>query len=75
LKHAAKIIRFKKSWCDNFCGCVFEKLFSFCHATERSEATATCKEMPAIPVNKVVDIKTILERKEGQGGRKPQGVA
>jgi hypothetical protein len=29
-----------------------------CHATEKSEAIAMCKEMRAIPVNKVVDKKS-----------------
>jgi hypothetical protein len=27
-----------------------------------------CKEMPVIPVNKVVDPKIIIEKLEGQGG-------
>jgi hypothetical protein len=27
-----------------------------------------CKEMPVIPVNKVVDKKRIIRKKEGQGG-------
>jgi hypothetical protein len=30
------------------------------HTTEKSEAEATCKKMPVIPVNKVVDEKTII---------------
>jgi hypothetical protein len=34
-----------------------------------------CKEMPVIPVNKVVDRKELLEKMEGQGGGKAQGVA
>jgi hypothetical protein len=32
-------------------------------ATEKSEAFATCKEMPVIPVNRVVDKKIIMGRK------------
>jgi hypothetical protein len=28
-----------------------------CHATEKSQAIVTCKEMQVIPVNKVVDMK------------------
>jgi hypothetical protein len=39
-----------------------------------SEAISQCKEMPVIPVNKVVDKKRII-RKGGQGGAKAQGVA
>jgi hypothetical protein len=34
-----------------------------------------CKEMPVIPVNKVVDPKRIIEKMEGQGGGEAQGVA
>jgi hypothetical protein len=36
-----------------------------CHATEKSEAIAhcMCKEMPVIPVNKVVDRKRIIGKK------------
>jgi hypothetical protein len=33
-----------------------------------------CKEMPVIPVNKVVDPKRII-REKGQGGGEAQGVA
>jgi hypothetical protein len=38
-------------------------LCRFCHATEKSEAIATCKEMPVILVIRVVDKKTILTLK------------
>jgi hypothetical protein len=34
------------------------------HSTEKSEAIAPCKEMPVIPVNKLVDKKRII----GKGG-------
>jgi hypothetical protein len=34
-----------------------------------------CKELPVIPVNKVVDPKSIIGKKEGQGGGEAQGVA
>jgi hypothetical protein len=34
-----------------------------------------CKEMPVIPVNKVVDPKRIIRKKEGQRGGEAQGVA
>jgi hypothetical protein len=33
------------------------------------------KEMPVIPVNRVVDMKRIMEKREGQGGGEAQGVA
>jgi hypothetical protein len=33
-----------------------------------------CKEMPVIPVNKVVDPKRIIKKLEGQGGGEAQGV-
>jgi hypothetical protein len=45
-----------------------------CHATEKSEAIA-CARMPVIPVNKVVDLKRIIQkngglrRKRGTRGR------
>jgi hypothetical protein len=39
-----------------------------CHATEKSEAFAMCKEMPVIPTNKVVDKKRIIG-KSGTRGR------
>jgi hypothetical protein len=37
----------------------------FCHATEKSigKAIAPCKEMPVIPVNKVVDEKRIIGKR------------
>jgi hypothetical protein len=34
-----------------------------------------CKEMPVIPVNKVVDLKIIIRKMEGQGSGEAQGVA
>jgi hypothetical protein len=34
-----------------------------------------CKELPVILVNKVVDPKRIIGKKEGQGGGEAQGVA
>jgi hypothetical protein len=34
-----------------------------------------CKEMPAIPVNRVVDTKRIIRKREGHGGRQAQGVS
>jgi hypothetical protein len=34
-----------------------------------------CKELPVIPVNKVGDPKTIIEKMEGPGGGEAQGVA
>jgi hypothetical protein len=34
-----------------------------------------CKELPDIPVNKVVDPKRIIGKIEGQGGGEAQGVA
>jgi hypothetical protein len=34
-----------------------------------------CKEMPVILVNKVVDPKRIIGKKEGRGGGEAQGVA
>jgi hypothetical protein len=35
-----------------------------------------CKEMPVIPVNRVVDSKRAIEKMEGQGGGgEAQGVA
>jgi hypothetical protein len=34
-----------------------------------------CKELPVIPVNKVVDPKRIMGKMEGQGGGEAQGVA
>jgi hypothetical protein len=40
-----------------------------CHATEKSEAIATCKEMTVIPVNEVVD-KTRIIGKRGLRRRK-----
>jgi hypothetical protein len=36
-----------------------------CHAAEKSEAIATCKEMPVMPFNKEVDKKKNV--KGGQG--------
>jgi hypothetical protein len=33
-----------------------------------------CKEMPVIPVNKVVDPKRIIRKMESQGGEETQGV-
>jgi hypothetical protein len=33
-----------------------------------------CKEMPVIPVNKVVDLKRIIGKKEGRGGGEAQWV-
>jgi hypothetical protein len=33
-----------------------------------------CKEMPVIPVNKVLDPKRIIEKMEGRGGGEAQGV-
>jgi hypothetical protein len=35
-----------------------------CHETEKLEATGRCKEMPVIPVNKVVDEKRIMAEEE-----------
>jgi hypothetical protein len=34
-----------------------------------------CKELPGIPINKVVDPKRIIRKMEGQGGEEAQGVA
>jgi hypothetical protein len=34
-----------------------------------------CKEMPVIPVNRVVDTKRIIGKMEGREGGKAQGVA
>jgi hypothetical protein len=34
-----------------------------------------CKEMPVIPVNKMVDPKRIIGKMEGRGGGEAQGVA
>jgi hypothetical protein len=34
-----------------------------------------CKEMPVIPVNRVVDKKRIIGKMEGQGGGDAKGVA
>jgi hypothetical protein len=34
-----------------------------------------CKEMPNIPVNRVVDQKEQLEKMVGRGGEEAQGVA
>jgi hypothetical protein len=34
-----------------------------------------CKEMPVIPVNRVVDTKRIIQKMEGRAGAKAQGVA
>jgi hypothetical protein len=34
-----------------------------------------CKEMPVIPVNRVVDKKRIIEKMEDRGGGEAQGVA
>jgi hypothetical protein len=34
-----------------------------------------CKEMPVIPVNKVVDPKRIIRKMEGRGGGEAQGIA
>jgi hypothetical protein len=34
-----------------------------------------CKEMPVIPVNKVVDPKRIIRKNDGWGGGEAQGVA
>jgi hypothetical protein len=34
-----------------------------------------CKEMPVIPVNRVVDPKRIIGKMEGRGGAEAQGVA
>jgi hypothetical protein len=34
-----------------------------------------CKEMPVIPVNRVVDTKRIIGKMDGGGGEKAQGVA
>jgi hypothetical protein len=42
--------------------------------TEKSEATAMYKEMPVIPVNKVVDKKRIIgKRRAEEGGRGSRG--
>jgi hypothetical protein len=34
-----------------------------------------CKEMPVIPVNRVVDPNRIIGKREGRVGREAQGVA
>jgi hypothetical protein len=34
-----------------------------------------CKDLPVIPVNRVVHKKRIIGKMEGQGGRDAQGVA
>jgi hypothetical protein len=34
-----------------------------------------CKEMPVIPVKKVVDLKRMIRKMEGPGGGEAQGVA
>jgi hypothetical protein len=34
-----------------------------------------CKELPGIPINKVVDPKRIIRKMEGRGGEEAQGVA
>jgi hypothetical protein len=34
-----------------------------CHGIEKSEAIASCKEMPVIPVNKVMDPKRVIGKK------------
>jgi hypothetical protein len=40
-----------------------------CHATEKSEAIhCVSKEMPVIPVNKVVDLKRIIGKNGGPRG-------
>jgi hypothetical protein len=40
-----------------------------CHGTEKSEVIASCKEMPVIRVNKVVDKKRIIGKRV-QGGKR-----
>jgi hypothetical protein len=49
-----------------------KQLFSYCHVTVKSEAIAPCKEMPVIPVDKVVGKKRI-SGKRGREGGKAQG--
>jgi hypothetical protein len=34
-----------------------------------------CKELPVIPVNRVVDKNIIIGKRESQGGEETQGVA
>jgi hypothetical protein len=34
-----------------------------CHATEKPEAHCMCKELPVVPVNKVVDPKRVIRKK------------
>jgi hypothetical protein len=53
---------------------IFVELASFsrenCHTTEKSEAIAQCKEMPVIPVNKVVDPKRMIGTNGGPRRRR-----
>jgi hypothetical protein len=37
-----------------------------CHAAENLEATATCKEMPVIPVNNVMDNRRIVGKRRSE---------
>jgi hypothetical protein len=48
---------------------------TLCHATEKSEAITMCKEMPVIPVNKVVDKKRKIGKKRAEEEQKHKGVA
>jgi hypothetical protein len=45
------------------------------HATEKSEAIACCKEMPFIPVNRVVDRKRMIGKNAVQRRRRGTTVA
>jgi hypothetical protein len=41
----------------------------------RMRDNCMCKEMPVIPVNRVVDKKRVIGKMEGRGGGEAQGVA
>jgi SH3-like domain-containing protein len=53
------------------------KTLKSCHATEKSEAIARVQGDAGhpIPVNRVVDTKRIIRKREGQGGGVAQRVA
>jgi hypothetical protein len=44
-----------------------------CHATEKSEAIAMCKEMPVIPFNLMVDLKIITRKRRAKEEERHKG--
>jgi hypothetical protein len=48
-------------------------MFSLIYNCPLKSEDCMCKEMSVIPVNRVVDKKTVTRKNEGQGGGEAQG--